>query len=126
MPGGGGGVVGQISEQRLREGGPGGLGHGVVGRPGRGLPAPRLAGRIPVPKLIYGGSVGVGSIRLDFHRRVGLQSLPVEGTKIHNLKSVLSMARKPEKTRQDWEMVSGPLLPAPRGRGGAWPAGSVL
>ena len=48
--GGGGVIVGQISEQKL-QGRCGGLGHGVVGRPGRGMPAPGLAGRIPCQSL---------------------------------------------------------------------------
>lgn len=36
------------------------------------------------------------------------------------------MAKRPERTRQDWEMVSGPVLLVPRGRGGAQLAGNVL
>lgn len=66
MPVGGGGVSGQISEQRL-QGGLGGLGHGVVGRPGRGMPAPGLCWEGSLPKLICEGFVGEGNIGLDFH-----------------------------------------------------------
>lgn len=57
---------------------------------------------MPTPGLLYQGS----SVKALGKRGALGQIFPVE-------LDCVTMARRPERSRQDWEMVSGPVLPAP-------------
>lgn len=72
------------------------------------MPAPGLPGQ--------GLSVKRGALGGIFNVELSFSNWPPKEQK---LKFVLAMAKRPERTRHDWEMVSGPALAAPGGRGGA-------
>lgn len=78
---------------------------------------------MPTPELLcQGSSVKApgkrGALGQIFTVELDFSSWPLKEQKF-KIEICVTMAKRPERTRQDWEMVSGPVLPAPGGRGGA-------